>query len=135
MSEETISRETAIGRIRIRLIELCDSGKSACQVAAERGILCKGFKRDSDDELRLRYAPFVGAADRLPRPELERVANHWQLARQHTEGTLLACDVQNHSYQTCRGWNDFSNEELSEFCLELTGVHPKVIGEITLPNM
>jgi prophage tail gpP-like protein len=117
------------------MIELCDTGKSACQVATERGILCKGFKRDSDEELRRRYAPYVGAAEKITRSDLERAANHWQLARQRAEETLLACDVQNHFYQTCRGWNDFSNEELSEFCLELTGVHPMVIGEITFPNM
>jgi hypothetical protein len=117
------------------MIELGDADTSACQVATERGILCKGFQRDSDEELRRRYAPYVPAAERLPRPELEQAANQWQLARQRTEGTLLACDVQNRFYQACRGWNDFSNEELSEFCLELTGVHPKVIGEITLPNM
>lgn len=135
MSEETISREAAISRIRIRMIELCDTGKSACQVATERNILCKGFRRDSDDALRQRYEPYVGAADRLTRSDLERVANHWQLSRQRTENTLLACDVQNRYYQTCKGWNDFSNEELSDFCMELTGIHPKVTGEITLPNM
>jgi hypothetical protein len=139
MPEEIISRETAIARIRIKTIELCDSGgggaKSACQVAAEKNILCKGFKRDSDDELRQRYARYVGSAATLSRSELERFANHWQLTRQRTEDTLLACDVQNRHYQTCRGWNDFSNEELSDFCLELTSVRPKVIGEITLPNL
>jgi len=79
--------------------------------------------------------PYIGAADRLSRSDLERVGNHWQLARQRTEGTILACDVQYRHYQTCRGWNDVSNEELSGFCFELTGVRPNVIGEITLPNM
>ena len=135
MPEETISRELAIGRIRIRMMELCDSGKSACQVATERNILCKGFRRDSDDQLRKRYAPYVGGAERISRSDLERAANHWQLARQRTEDAPVACDVQYRHYQVCRGWNDFSNEELSDFCLELVGVRPKVIGEITLPNI
>jgi hypothetical protein len=135
MPEETISRELAIGRIRIRMMELCDGGKSACQVATERNILCKGFRRDSDDQLRKRYAPYVGGADRISRSDLERAANHWQLARQRTEDAPVACDVQYRYYQVCRGWNDFSNEELSDFCLELAGVRPKVIGEITLPNI
>ena len=135
MPEETISREIAIGRIRIRMIELCDSGKSACQVATERNILCKGFKRDSDDELRRRYAPYVGAANRISRSDLERAANHWHLERQRTEDVKVACDVQYRYYQTCHGWNDFSNEELSDFCLELAGVRPKVIGKISLPNI
>jgi hypothetical protein len=133
MTEETISRETAIGRIRIRMIELCGAGKSACQVATERNILCKGFSRDSDDALRQRYSSYIGGADRLSRADLERAANHWQLARQRTEDTRVACDVQNRFNQVCRGWNDFSNAQLSEFCLELTGDRPKVIGAITLP--
>ena len=117
------------------MIELCDSGKSACQVATERNILCKGFKRDSDAELRRRYAPYVGGAERISRSDLERTANHWQLARQRTEEVKVACDVQYRYYQTCHGWNDFSNEQLSDFCLELAGVRPHVIGAITLPNI
>ena len=135
MPEETISRELAIGRIRIKMMDLCDAGKSACQVATERNILCKGFRRDSDDQLRKRYAPYVGGAERLSRSDLERAANHWQLARQRTEDAPVACDVQYRYYQTCRGWNDFSNEELADFCFELAGVRPKVIGEIALPNI
>jgi hypothetical protein len=130
MPEDVISREAAIGRIRIRMIELCDGGKSACQVAAERNILCRGFNRDSDEELRRRYAPYVGGAERISRSDLERVANHWQRARQRTEGALLACDVQSQYSQVCRGWNDFSNEELSDFCAELTGARAKVTGEM-----
>lgn len=135
MPEETISREVAIGRIRIKMVELCEPGKSACQVATERNILCKGFNRDSDEELRWRYAPYVCGAETLSRSDLERVANHWQLVRQRTEEALVACDVQNRYYQVCRGWNDFSNDELSSFCFELEGVLPTVIGEITLPNI
>ena len=135
MPEETISREVAIGRIRTRMTELCDSGKSACQVATERNILCRGFNRHCDEELRRRYAPYVGGAERISRSDLERAANHWQLARQRTENALVACDVQYRYYQVCKGWNEFSSEELSDFCLELTGVRPKVIGEITLPGI
>lgn len=135
MPEESISREVAIARIRIKMIELCDTAKSACQVAAEKNILCKGFKRDSDEELRGRYAPYVGDAARISRPDLERAADHWQLSRQRTEEALVACDVQNRYYQICRGWNGCSNEQLSDYCLELEGVRPKVIGTITLPNI
>ena len=135
MPEETISREVAVSRIRIKLIELCDNGKSACQVATERNILCKGFRHDSDEELRRRYAPYIGGAERLSRSDLERAASHWQLVRQRTEDALVACDVQFRHYQVCRGWNDFSNEELSDSCLELTGVRPKVVGDVTLPNI
>jgi hypothetical protein len=135
MTEETISRDAAIGRIRLKLIELCEDGKSTCQVATERNILCRGFHRDSDEELRQRYAPYIAGVERLSRSDLERAANHWQLARERTEETRIACDVQNRYYQVCRGWNDFSNEELSDCCLELNGVRPTVVGEITLPNI
>jgi len=135
MPEETISRETAVGRIRIKMLELSESGKSACRIAAERNILCKGFHRDTDEQLRDRYEPYVGGIARLTRSDLERVANRWQLARQRTEDTALACDVQYRHYQTCRGWNDFSNEQLADFCVELTGRRPKVVGEISLPNI
>ncbi|MEA2766062.1 MAG: hypothetical protein QOK07_2466 [Gemmatimonadaceae bacterium] len=135
MPEETISREVAISRIRTEMAELCDGGKSACQVAAERNILCRGFNRDSDDELRRRYAPYVGAAERISRSDLERVANHWHLARQRTEDVPLACDVQYQHHQVCRGWDDFSNQELSDFCLELAGVRPHVIDAISPPSI
>ena len=135
MPEETISREVAIGRIRIEMMKLSDTGKSACQVATERNILCKGFRRDSDDELRHRYAPYVGAAERMSRSDLERAANHWHLVRQRTEEALIACDVQYRHCQVCRGWNDFSNDELAGFCFELAGIRPNVIGKITPPSI
>ena len=135
MPEETISREAAIGRIRIRMMELCAGGKSACQVATEKNILCKGFKRDSDEELRRRYEPYIAGTERMSRSDLERAANHWQLIRQRTEQAPVACDVQYRYYQVCRGWNDFSNEELSDFCFELAGIRPHVIGVIALPNI
>ena len=135
MPEEIISREVAVGRIRLAMIDLCGSGKSACQIAADRNILCRGFNRDSDEELCQRYAPYVGAAERMSRDDLERAASCWQLARMRTEDARVACDVQFRHYQICRGWNEFSNEELSDFCFELAGARSKVIGEITLPNI
>jgi len=119
----------------VKMIELTDSGKSACQIAAERNILCKGFRRDNDDQLRNRYEPYVGGIDRLTRSDMERVANRWQLARQRTDDASLACDVQYRHYQTCRGWNDFSNEQLADFCVELTGQRPNVVGKMWLPNI
>lgn len=135
MPEETISREVAIGRIRAKLIELCASGKSACEVATERNILCRGFHRDSDEELRCRYEPYIAGAERISRSDLERSANSWHHARQQTEGALVSCDVQYRFYQVCRGWNEFTNDVLADCCLELTGVRPNVIGEMALPNI
>jgi len=103
MREETGWRDVAIDRIRARMLELCEGGKSACQVATERDILCKGFKRDSDAELRQRYEAYVGGAERISRSDLERAANHWHLERQRTEQALIACDVQCRYNQVCGG--------------------------------
>lgn len=128
MNDNVITRETAIARIRRQLIALQEEGKSVCKVAAERNILCRGFHRDRDEELRYRYADKIPEAPLLPREMLEIEANRWQLERQHTEGTLLCCDVQYMFNETCRAWDDFSNEDLARFCAELAGERVTVVG-------
>ncbi|HVT02985.1 MAG TPA: hypothetical protein VHL58_06365 [Thermoanaerobaculia bacterium] len=105
------------------------ASRSVCQIAADRDILCRGFHRDTDDELRSRYADQIDGAADISRQELESRANAWQLERQQTEKTLLCCDVQYMFYESCRGWDDFSNEELSRFCLELLGEQVRVFGK------
>lgn len=129
MNENVITREAAVACIRRQLIAMKEEGKSVCQIAAERNILCRGFRRDSDEELRQRYAGTIDGAADLSRDELEIRANTWQLERQKKEGVRLSCDVQHMFYQTCRGWDDFSNEELSRFCLELLGEPTRVMGQ------
>jgi hypothetical protein len=133
MNETTITRETAVGRIRGRLIAMSEEGKAVCQIAAENNTLCRGFHRDTDDELRWRYADKVPGAFGMARPELEGRANAWQLERQRHEGSLLCCDVQSMFYETCRAWRDFTNEELARFCKELLGEEVGVTGRISLP--
>jgi len=128
MEQEMITREGAVARIRRQLLAVEEEGKSVCQIAAELNILCRGFRRDSDDVLRWRYADQIKGATELSRRELESRANAWQLKRQQDEKTLLCCDVQYRFYETCRGWDDFSNEELSRFCLELLGEEVQVTG-------
>jgi prophage tail gpP-like protein len=129
----TITREAAVGRIRTKLIDMSEDGKSMCEIAAEKNVLCHGFHRDSADELRKRYAGKIPDAENLCRSDLEQRANEWQLKRQRKEGTLLCCDVQYMFYETCRGWDDFANEDLARFCRELTGEDFAVKGPITLP--
>ncbi len=129
MNENLITREEAVGRIRQQLIAMNADGKSVCRIAAEQNILCGGFHRDSDDELRARYAGRIDGATELSREELEERANEWQLTRQQQEGTRLCCDVQQMFYETCHGWDDFSDEDLSRFCLELFGEEVEVIGK------
>jgi hypothetical protein len=46
-----------------------------------------------------------------------------------SEGALLSCDVQYRFYETCRGWDDFSNEDLARFCNEVTGLTVAIGGD------
>jgi len=131
----TMTREAAVGRIRTKLIDMSEDGKSMCEIAAEKNVLCRGFHRDRVDELRKRYAGKIPNAANLGRSDLERLANEWQLERQRRERTLLCCDVQYMFYETCRAWDDFSNEDLARFGRELTGEDFAVRGPITLPVM
>lgn len=133
MLENIISRENAISRLRRKLLELTNGEKSACQVATERGILCHGFARYTDEELREAYRDLAHRNPSISREELEHKANEWQLDRQRDVGTLTACDTQQMFYETCRGWMDFSNAQLARFCLELLGEEVVVTGDRTLP--
>ena len=49
------------------------------------------------------------------------MANLWQLARQVLEGVPLACDAQRIEHDTCKGWDDFTNEQLEQYHREVTG--------------
>ena len=133
MQTELISREVAIARLRRALVALEEPGKSMCQIAAERNLLCGGFKRYTDERLRQTYDAATGAGHETPRAELEQKANEWQLARTAMEGSLLACDVQYRFYETCRGWDDFTNEALADFLLEIAGERVMVRGARVLP--
>jgi hypothetical protein len=130
--ETVISREDAISRLRRKLRELTGNNASVCQVAAERGILCHGFARYTDRELRETYARIIPRNRLMSREEIERAADIWQLERQTDVGTLVSCDTQQMFYDTCRGWADFSNAQLAQFCLELLGETIVVSGDRTL---
>jgi hypothetical protein len=131
MLTEAISREAAIARLRAALIALGEEGKSMCRIAAEKGILCGGFHRYTDERLRETYA--MVAPEGLSRAEIEDRANRWQLERTELEGARVCCDVQYRFYETCRGWADFTNEALADFLLEIAGERVTVRGERTLP--
>jgi hypothetical protein len=133
MNENTITREAAVARIRRQLIAMTQEGKSVCQIAAEKNILCRGFHRDTDDELRWRYAEAIPGATEVTREELETRANAWQIERQRHEGMLLCCDVQYACNETCRAWDDFTNEDLARFCSELSGESIRVSGRVSPP--
>ena len=118
---ESVSREELVGRLRSQLSKYTDVETSICKVAAQRGIFCKGFDRYDDEELRRRYSWIADKRPGISREELEVIANDWQLAQQEVYELPFACDVQRKVHDTCRGWNDFTNEQLAKFYFQLTG--------------
>ncbi|MGZ5432361.1 MAG: hypothetical protein ACXW31_12590 [Thermoanaerobaculia bacterium] len=116
-----MTREEAIARIREKLVSLTDEENCMCKVAGDRGIFCNGFRQFGDKELRERYWWIVRKRPDITRAELETIANDWQLAQQDVRELPVACDVQTKVHDTCRGWNDFSNEQLGLFVKQLTG--------------
>ena len=118
---ETVSRNELIKLLRNELSLMTDEETSICKAAAAHGIFCQGFHRYGDNELRRRYGWIVRKRPDMTREELEVIANDWQLAQQEVHETPLACDVQNKVQDTCGGWSDFSNEELTAFYQQLTG--------------
>ncbi len=123
-----IARAAAISELRGGLLKMTDDEHSICQVAADRGILCRGFRHYSDEELRDRYDWLVRKNPTATRPDLEKMANLWQLARQVLEGVPLACDAQKIEHDTCMGWDDFTNTDLSRFYREIFGEDVIVIA-------
>lgn len=120
-----IARAAAITRLRDALAKMSESGQCTCRVAADHNIFCQGFAQDTKTELRMRYAHEVDVTGR--RDAIEERANEYQLRRTQEEGAELACDVQQRYYETCRGWDEFTNDQLAQFCFELLGDRVKVI--------
>jgi hypothetical protein len=121
LKEKALSRTEAIDRLRTELMKIADDENSVCKVAAEKGIFCQGFHRSSDGGLRRCYSWLDKRRPGMSREELEDLANRWQLARQEVNQLPIACDVQQKEHDSCNGWDDFSNEDLSQFYRELTG--------------
>jgi len=117
---ETITRDHAIDLVRTELVKRAGDD-SICKLAAEQNIFCRGMHRLTDGDLRRRFAWLDRKHPGLSRDELEALINEWQLARQEVSHLPTACDVQQREHDACRGWNDFSNAELAQFCQELTG--------------
>ena len=92
-----------------------------CQVAAERRIFCRGFQRWHDSEFHDRWRAILGESTHLTRPQMEELANVWQLTEQIRTRVGLACDAQAMCHGACRGWDEFSNETLGRYCNEILG--------------
>lgn len=123
-----MTREAAIARLRRLLQQLTHEGESACRVAADRRILCGGFRHMTDAQLRMRFAGLIDFAPDTPREIIEERANAWLLSQQSAGDAPTACDLQRRNHETCRGWDEFSNAELAQFCLDLLHEDVVVIG-------
>lgn len=128
-----ITRREAIFGVRRAILELVDDDHSMCEVASRLGIFCGGFRRFSDEELQSRYAWLAARATN--REELENLANRWQLARQVACDAALSCDVQTAEHDTCRGWDEFSDEQLAGFYDTLCGEEIVVVAEPLAANL
>jgi hypothetical protein len=113
-------RGEAIASLRSRLIGLAGSDHSICKVAADRGIFCRGFRRWNDREFHDRFKGTLGVSTHLTRPQMEELADLWQLSEQLSRGVDLACDACA-SRTACRGWDEFTDLEIQSFCCEMIG--------------
>ncbi len=120
-------RSEAISRLRSSLLAMTDDEHSLCQVAAERGIFCRGFRRWSETEFDRRWRMYIGRSTHLSREQMEEYANLWELAEQIRKRVSLACDAQTEARGPCRGWNEFSNAEIARFCNDVLGENVEVI--------
>jgi hypothetical protein len=121
-------RDDAIARLRVALIRLCDDEHSLCQVAAQRGIFCHGFRRWNAAEFDRHWTKAIGRSTHLSREQMEEFANLWQLAEQIRQRVTLACDACIQTAGACHGWSEFSNDELSRFCADVLGTPVRVVG-------
>jgi hypothetical protein len=127
---QRLTRREAIEALRRHLMSLTDDQHSICQVASDHGIFCGGFRRFSDVEFRERFNALVARRDGLTRAQKEYLANTWQLARQILTNVSLACDAQTASHDSCGGWDDFSNEDLSRYLRELLAADVTVVPDL-----
>ena len=118
---EVWTRPEAIARLREALLKLTDDEHSMCQVAAERGIFCHGFRRWRDGEFDRGWRAAIGRSTHLSREQLEELANVWQLAEQIRQRVALACDAETLTHGACRGWAEFDNDDLARHCREILG--------------
>jgi hypothetical protein len=122
------TREEAIGRLRAWLLKLTDEEHSMCQIAAEKDIFCRGFRRWHDSEFHRRWKSAIGSSTHLTREQMEEFANLWQLAEQIRMRVCLACDAQTMAHGACRGWDEFGNDDLARYCADVLGANVQVVA-------
>jgi hypothetical protein len=125
----TLERRQAVAMLKARLLELVDEDHSICEVASRYGIYCHGFGQWTFDELKERYWWLADRRPGITRPQLERLANIWQLAREEVLGTDLACDTQALEHDTCHGWDEWDERRLARYVFELCGEQVTVVPD------
>jgi hypothetical protein len=120
-------RSEAISHLRTELLAMTDDEHSLCQVASERRIFCRGFRRWDEREFDRRWRKYIGRSTHLSRAQMEEYANVWELAEQIRKRVSLACDAQTAACGPCRGWNEFSNADLARFCNDVLGANVEVV--------
>jgi len=100
-----------------------------CAITADLGIFCRGFRGWHDREFHLAWRPAIGVSTHLTRAQMERLADLWQLSEQIRLRVPIACDAQAICAGACRGWNEFANEKLEQYCSNILG--KKVVLEET----
>ena len=95
-------RNDAISRLRAALLAMTDADHSLCQIAAERRIFCRGFRRWDEAEFDRRWRKFIGRSTHLSRTQMEEYANLWELSEQIRSRVSLACDAQTAACGPCR---------------------------------
>lgn len=127
-----ITRSKCIEDLQKKLNAAAGGEHSMCEVAAKKGIFCKGFAQWSFDELKQRYDWIANARPNITREELEKLANAWQVARQEVFDTELSCDTQTIEHDTCKGFDGWSDQDLARFHAEICGEPVEVA---TLPEI
>ena len=130
MHSKQLDRSQVIANLRNTLIALTDDEHSICEVAARLEIFCGGFAQWTFRELKQRYPTIVRSRPHITPQDLRELANRWQLARQSVMGTELACDTQSREgrLRTCRGWDEWSDEDLARFHADLCHEEVEIIS-------
>jgi hypothetical protein len=124
------SRDDAIGRLRFTLEKLTDGEHSMCQIAADQGVFCRGFRRWNDAEFHRKWSPAIGSSTFLTRVQMERFANLWQLMEQARLRVVFACDAEALCPGACRGWDEFGNEQLARYCAKVLNTNVQVVDSL-----
>jgi len=125
----TLTRTQVIARLAATFQQCVDDDHSLCEVAARRGFFCGGFAQWTFEQLKQRYDWIADKRKKIDRAGLERLANAWQLAMQQVHTVGLPCDAQAIEHHTCKGWDEFSNQDLALFLAELGGEDVEVVDD------